>query len=70
MAKLLIDIDVDVVISSNDASFAFYAKIHTGRVDGYLDAYMNSSGDFVGKAKLYVDVPWSKSTYTADWNGL
>jgi len=64
------DINVSVVISSTSASFALYGHVHTGRVDGYLNFFLNSSGDFVGHVHLDIDVSWSTKTYHLDWDGL
>jgi len=64
------DINVSVVISSTFASFALSCHIDTGRLDGWLNFYLDSTGDFVGKVRIDVDVPWSDSTYHVDWDGL
>lgn len=63
-------IDVGVVISSTYASFNLYCHVHSGRVDGYLDFFLDSTGDFVGSVRLSVDVPWSDSTYHVSWSNL
>jgi hypothetical protein len=64
------DINVSVVISSTYASFSLYGKVHSGRVDGTLTFYLDSTGDFLGKVTLSVDVPWSDSTYHVTWDSL
>ena len=61
---------VGVKISQTFASFALSGHVHSGRVDGWLNFYLDSTGDFVGKVRLSVDVPWSDSTYHVDWDGL
>ncbi|MBM3676787.1 MAG: hypothetical protein FJW96_02740 [Actinobacteria bacterium] len=69
-AQQRFDIFVTVIISNTYAEFSMSGHVHTGRVDGYLKFYLNSAGDFVGTARLSVDVPWSRSTYHVDWDGL
>ena len=63
-------INVGVVISSTYASFSLSCHIDTGRLNGWLSFFLDTTGDFVGGVRISVDVPWSDSTYHVDWGNL